>query len=86
MVATSVHKSIDISELASLIVPVLKRSGQVRICGDFKRTVNPVLQIDKYPIPNIHDLYCNVSGRIILHEWIWVKIICKFLWTKSHRD
>ena len=62
MVATSVIKPVCFSEWASPIVPVLKRNGQVRICGDFKQTVNPVLQIDKYPIPNIDDLYSKVSG------------------------
>ena len=62
MVATSVIKPVCFSEWTSSIVPVLKRNGQVRICGDFKQTVNPVLQIDKYPIPNVDDLYSKVSG------------------------
>ena len=62
MVATSVIKPVYFSEWASLIILILKRNGQVRICGDFKQNVNPVLQIDKYPIPNIYDLYSKVSG------------------------
>ena len=59
MVATSIDKQVYFSEWAS-IIPVLKRNGQVRICGNFKQTVNPVLQIDKYLIPNIHKLYSKV--------------------------
>ena len=62
MVATSINKPVCFSEWASPIVPVLKRNGKVRICGDFIQTVNPVLQIDKYPIPHIDDLYSKVSG------------------------
>ena len=62
MVATSIIKPVCFSEWASPIVPILKRNGQVRICGDFKQTVNPVLQIDKYPIPSIDDLYSKVLG------------------------
>ena len=62
MVATSVIKPVCFSERASPIVPVLKRNGQVWICGDFKQTVKSVLKIDKYPIPNIDDLYSKVSG------------------------
>ena len=62
MVATSDIKPVCFSEWASPIFPVLKRNGQVRICGDFKQTVKPVLQIDKYPFPNINDLYSKVSG------------------------
>ena len=61
MVATSVIKPVCFSEWALPIVPVLKGNGQVRIRGDFKKTVNPVLQIDKYPISNIDDLYSKVS-------------------------
>ena len=53
MVATSVIKPVCFSEWASSIV---------WMCGDFKYTVNPVLQIDKYPIPNIDDLYFKISG------------------------
>ena len=62
IIATSVIKPVCFSEWASPIVPVLKRNGQIWICGDFKQTVNPVLQIDKYPIPNIDNLYSKVWG------------------------
>ena len=56
MITTSIIKPIYFSEWASVIVLVLKRNGQVVIFGDFKQTVNFVLQIDKYPIPNIKSL------------------------------
>ena len=54
------HQSIFHNGLL-LIVPFLKRNSQVRICGDLKQTVNPVLPIDKYPILNIDDLKSKVS-------------------------
>ena len=44
------------------IVPVPKGDGTVRICGDFKVTVNPSLYIDKYPIPNPQDLLAVLAG------------------------
>lgn len=49
-------------ECASLIIPVLKPDKQsVRICGDFKRTVNLVSKLDRYPIPRIEDLFAQLS-------------------------
>ena len=37
----------------------------VRICGDYKVTVNQAVKVDKYPIPNIDDLFTRVaSGQL----------------------
>ncbi|KAL7839170.1 hypothetical protein SRHO_G00258280 [Serrasalmus rhombeus] len=44
------------SDWATPVVPVNKKDGTVRLCGDFKVTLNPALCIDKYPIPRIEDL------------------------------
>ena len=52
---------VDFSEWATAIVPVVKRNGAVRICGDFKTTINPVLQIDQYPLPRIEDIFASLS-------------------------
>ncbi|XP_064477638.1 uncharacterized protein K02A2.6-like [Ornithodoros turicata] len=50
------------SEWAAPIVPVVKRDGRVRICGDFKITVNPVAVPEKYPIPRVEELFAKLSG------------------------
>ena len=51
------------SEWAAPIVPVLKSDGHsVRICGDYKVTVNREAQADSYPLPRIDDLFSKLAG------------------------
>ena len=41
----------------------MKRDGSsVRICGDFKLSINPVSSLDSYPIPKVKDLFSTLSG------------------------
>ena len=42
---------VQFSDWAAPIVPVLKPDGSVRICGDYKLTVNAVSKLDTYPLP-----------------------------------
>ena len=53
---------IQLSDWAAPIVPVLKGDGRVRICGDFKVTVNRAARLDKYPIPTIDELFTSLAG------------------------
>ena len=43
-------------------MPVLKRDGAIRICGDYKVTVNQAAKPDMYPLPRIVDLFASLSG------------------------
>lgn len=53
---------VNYSEWATPVVPVPKQSGAVRLCGDFKITVNPALKIDDYPLPLIEDIFASLAG------------------------
>ena len=51
------------SDWATPVVPIPKPDDTVRVCDDFKITVNPVLHIDQHPIPKAEDLFATLAGR-----------------------
>ncbi len=53
---------VKFSEWAAPIVPVLKPDNSVRICGDYKLTVNQVSKLEQYPIPKLEDLLEKLAG------------------------
>jgi hypothetical protein len=61
-----VWSRVSYSRWAAPIVPVLKDArdpcSAVRICGDYKSTVNQVAPLDTYPIPNVADQLAALAG------------------------
>ena len=53
---------VEFSDWAAPIVPVLKNDGSVRICGDYKLTINQAAKVDTYPLPRIEDLLASLAG------------------------
>lgn len=41
---------------------VPKSNDCFRVCGDYKVSVNPVLQVDKYSLPKPEDLFAALAG------------------------
>ena len=60
--ALGVIQPIQFSDWAAPIVPVMKSDGRVRICGDYKVTVNRAAKVDKYPIPRIEEIFASLAG------------------------
>ncbi|XP_058456616.1 uncharacterized protein K02A2.6-like [Malaya genurostris] len=50
------------SAWATPVVPVMKLNNRVRLCGDYKISVNPNLVVDEHPLPTVEELFANVAG------------------------
>ncbi|UYV66738.1 K02A2.6-like [Cordylochernes scorpioides] len=53
---------VEFTRFATPIVPVLKRDGSIRICGDYRSTVNTIVESDTFPVPAAADLQVNLAG------------------------
>jgi len=54
-------KKVMHSKWAAPIVPVPKKDGRVRICGDYKVTVKQAIDVDQYPLPRPTDLFATMA-------------------------
>jgi len=55
-------EKVSYSDWATPVVPVIKPDGTVRLCGDYKVTVNKFLEIPEYPIPRPEELFTKLNG------------------------
>ncbi|CAB4020384.1 Hypothetical predicted protein [Paramuricea clavata] len=53
---------VQFADWAAPIVPIVKDDKSIRICGDYKVTVNQATKLDNYPIPKAEDLFATLSG------------------------
>ena len=62
LVSKNIFQPVEYSEWASAIVSVKKSDESIRICGDYKVSVNKVAKHDKYPVPKTEDLLVTLNG------------------------
>ena len=43
-------------------MPVPKKDGHVRICGDYKVSINPFLAVDQHSLPNAEEIFASLTG------------------------
>lgn len=47
--------------MATLVVTVLEGDGSLRLCGDFKVTLNTASKVDQYPLLKVEDMFTNLK-------------------------
>ena len=57
-----VLKKVDFSDWATQVVVVPKKNGRVRLCRDYNEPINPVIDVDQYPLPRSEDLFATLTG------------------------
>lgn len=57
-----VIQPINNSSWATPVVIIKKPDGKLRLCGDFKNTINAQSIIDTYPIPKPEELFSKLAG------------------------
>lgn len=58
LVEIGILTPISNSEWGSPVVPIIKKSGEIRLCADFRASsLNDSLIINRHPIPRIEDLF-----------------------------
>lgn len=62
LVTKGIFEKVDHSQWATPLVPVIKPNGSIRLCGDYKVTVNPNLNVDEHPLPTIDELFSSMVG------------------------
>lgn len=60
MVEEGVLSPVESSQWGTPLVPVLKADGTVRLCGDYKSTVNKFLVDVKYPLPRVEEIFAKL--------------------------
>jgi len=53
---------VESAEWATPVFLVPKKSGQYRLCVDLKRTLNPCLETNVYPLPTLENMFATLNG------------------------
>ena len=62
LVSEGILEPVQFSEWAAPIVPMVQQDSSIRVCGDYKLTVNQVAQVDLYPLPLVRDIFASLAN------------------------
>ncbi|XP_008179051.1 uncharacterized protein K02A2.6-like [Acyrthosiphon pisum] len=55
-------QKVETSEWGTLLVPVIKPDGSIRLCADYKTTVNKYLVDINHPLPRVEEVFVALQG------------------------
>ena len=59
---------VESSDWATPLVVVPKTNGRLRVCGDYKVTINQCVEKKVYPLPTTEDLFAQIAGGQIFSK------------------
>lgn len=59
---------VDNSDWGTPLVPVMRPNGIIRLCGDYKATINKFLVDFKYPLPLIDQIFASMQGGVMFSK------------------
>ena len=62
LTSQGILEPVRFADWATPIVPVIKPDRSIRLCADFKVTINQHAKLDHYPIPKIEDLFATLGS------------------------
>ena len=62
LLAEDIIEPVQYSDWAAPVVTLMKADKTVRLCGDYKLTVNQVTKLDRYLLPRIEELYAQLGN------------------------
>ncbi|XP_058880316.1 uncharacterized protein K02A2.6-like [Acipenser ruthenus] len=66
--STGIISKVDRSDWAAPIVVVPKSNKSIRICGDYKVTINQSVEEETYPLPNTQDVFATLAGGTLFSK------------------
>ena len=61
-VELGILEPVKFSPWGTPVVPIRKKDGSIRLCGDYKITINRETSTETYPLPKVEDLLASLAG------------------------
>ena len=58
----NIIKKVTHAEWAAPVVPIIKKSGSIQLCSDYKLTADKAVMLDRYPLLLAEELLSELAG------------------------